>query len=537
MPNLIFQNCNVFTANPAQPRAEAVVVDGNRITFVGSNADAAALRTPDSTVIDGQGHTLMPGIHDAHFHLYMGSMGINDLRFDEVRNLAELSEMLRRRAAEQPDNEWVLGGGLSYDIVSETEPLTRHHLDEILPNRPLLLHSVDMHTAWANTIALERAGILHGYDRPLAPPAEIVYGPDGTASGQLNEWDAIAPVQALIPEPTIQQQLERIRQGLARMASFGITSVTNMWGDAHQFDLYHRLEQSGELTSRVTVPFHFKPEMEIGVIEAEALPLSRQYNSDKLRGGSFKLFIDGVIESYTSLMIEPYADRPDSLGETLYSAQRFNELVAKADSLGLQIYVHAIGDGSIRWTLDSFEYARRQNGVRDSRHRIEHVELLHDDDLPRFKELDIIASMQPMHASRPEIGYYLNWMNCVGPDRYHASFRWRDLLDQGTLLPLGSDWPVVTMDPFLGMDWAINRQAWGEGLTRHALTIEETLAGYTTVPAYAEFTESIKGQLKPGMLADLVLLSENIFEIPTEAVKNLKAAMTVCDGEIVYNNR
>ena len=162
MPNLIIQNAAVQTIDPNQPTAEAVVAEGNKIIFVGSNEDAANLRQPDSHMIDGAGRTLMPGIHDSHFHLFMGSMGIEDLRLDDVLTLERLSEVLRQRAAEQPDKEWVLGGGLIYEIVSDTEPLTRHHLDEILPNRPVMIRSVDMHTAWCNTMALERAGILHG---------------------------------------------------------------------------------------------------------------------------------------------------------------------------------------------------------------------------------------------------------------------------------------------------------------------------------------------------------------------------------------
>lgn len=532
MPTLIIQNAAVQTIDPTSLAAEAVVVKGNKIVFVGSNADAAAYRQPDSHIIDGAGRTLMPGIHDSHFHLYMGSMGINNLRLEEISSLEQLSDLLRQRAAEQPEQEWILGGGLAYEVVSDAESLTRHHLDEILPNRPVMLRSIDMHTAWCNTIALERAGILYG--RELPAPSEVLLDEKGTATGQLNEGDAIALVEKLIPEPTETEQLDLLRQGLARCASFGITSVTNMFGDAHQFELYHQLEKSGELTCRVTVPFHFTPDMSLEMIAKEAVPLAHQYQSDLLRGGCFKLFMDGVIESYTSLMIEPYATRPDFLGEAIYSAERFNEIAAEADKHGLQIFVHAIGDGSIRRTLDGYEYAQQQNGKRDSRHRIEHVELLHDDDLPRFKELGVIPAMQPLHASRPEIDYYTNWMTCVGEDRYHASFRWRDLADLGVPMPLGSDWPVVTMNPFLGMDAAVNRQAWGPDLTRHAFSIAETLSGYTASAAYAEFTENKKGQIKPGMLADFVLLSDTITQIPTEEIKNLKAELTISDGKIVY---
>ncbi len=532
MPNLIIENAAVQTIDPTHQTAEAVVVEGNKIVFVGSSADAQSFKDSNSHVIDGAGRTLMPGIHDSHFHLFYGSMGIDDLRLDDVLTLEQLSQVLRQRAAERPDKEWVLGGGLIYEIVSADEALTRHHLDEILPNRPVMVRSVDMHTAWCNTMALERAGIMHG--RELPAPSEILLDENGLATGQLNENGATSLVEAIIPDPTEAERLDLLRKGLARCASFGITSVTNMFGDANQFYHYHELEKRGELTCRVSVPYHFTPDMPLENIAAEAVPLTQQYNSDMLRGGSLKLFIDGVIESFTSLMIEPYSNRPDSIGDTLYSQERFSEIVTEADKHGFQIYTHAIGDGSVRWTLNGYDHAQQQNGRRDSRHRIEHVELLHDDDLPRFKELGVIAAMQPLHSSRPEIDYYLNWMTCVGEERYHAGFRWRDLADLGVPIPLGSDWPVVTMDPFLGMDWAINRQAWGPELKAQALSIDETLAGYTSVAAYAEFTENKKGQLKPGMLADLVLLSDDITNIPAENIQNLSADLTICDGRIVY---
>lgn len=518
--------------DPTNPTAEAVVVQGGKTVFVGSNVDAISFKNSDSQIIDAGGRTLMPGIHDSHFHLYYGSMGINDLRLEQVKSLGQLRQALRKRAAEQPDKEWVLGGGLAYEVVSDTEPLTRHHLDEILPNRPLFLQSIDLHTGWANTVALEQAGIMYG--RELPSPSEILLDENGVATGQLNEMDAMALVSKLVPEPTHRERLDLLRKGLARCACYGITSVTNMFGNAHQFELYHTLEKRDELTCRVAVPYHFTPDMPLENIVNEAIPLSQQYNSNRLFGGSVKLFIDGVIESYTSLMLEPYTTRPGFMGDTLYTQDRFKQIVTEADKHGFQIYTHAIGDGSVRWTLNGYEHAQQQNGRRDSRHRIEHVELLHNDDLPRFKELGVIAAMQPLHASRPEVDYFVNWMNCVGEERYHAGFRWRDLADLGVPVPLGSDWPVVTMDPFLGMDWAVNRQAWGDGLTRQAFTLAETLAGYTAVAAYAEFTENKKGQIKPGMFADLVLLSEDITQIDTEEIKNLKAAVTISEGRIVY---
>lgn len=484
-------------------------------------------------MIDGQGMTLLPGLIDSHFHLYTGSMGQNALPLEDVTSVAQLGERLREFAAQNPDLPWVEGQALAYNIA-DGRPLTRQHLDAILPNRRIVLRSIDLHTAWVNTMVLEQAGILHG--RELPSPSEVVMAADGTATGQLNEWEAQEIVQQMMPQQTRAERLDLLRKGLAQVASFGITSVHNMFGDADQFGLYSELEKAGELTCRVYVPFHFTPEMDVSAIETEAIPLCEAHQSAMLRGGSVKVFMDGVIESYTSLMIEPYANGPQNLGDAIFSAEQFNEIAARADRHGFQLKVHAIGDGTVRRTLDGFAHARAVNGSRDSRHRIEHVELCHNEDLPRFAELGVIAAMQPLHASRPDIDYYVNWMECVGPERYHAAFRWRDLWDAGVPICLGSDWPVVTMDPYAGMEAAVNQKSWGDGLRSQALTLDEALLGYTKTGAYAEFMEAEKGQIRAGMVADLVLLDADIFAVETSAIKAIRPLLTVCDGEVVYES-
>ncbi|MEM7127205.1 MAG: amidohydrolase [Chloroflexota bacterium] len=528
----IITNAKVYTVDPGQPHAEAVAISGNRIAGVGTEAEIASLRGPNTEIIDGQGKTLLPGLIDSHFHLYMGSMGLGALQLEDVTSLAELSERIRQYVADHPNQLWIEGQGLAYNIVDSGQPITRHHLDAILPDRLIILRSIDLHTAWVNTIVLEQADIFHG--RALPSPAEVVMGVDGLATGQLNESDAMSIVTDLMPQPSHSERLDLLRQGLARLATFGITSIHNMFGDSHQFELYAQLEEAGDLSCRLYVPYHFTPEMSVHAIEREAIPLRAAYQSDMLRGGSIKIFMDGVIESYTSLMLEPYANGSHSLGDALFTAEQFNEIAAQADQHGFQIKVHAIGDGAIRRTLDGFAHAQTVNGMRDSRHRIEHIELLHNDDLPRFTESGVLASMQPLHASRPDIGYYENWMHCVGAERYHAAFRWRDLRNVGVPICLGSDWPVVTMNPYAGMEAAVNQQAWGQGLVNQALTLEETLTGYTRAGAYAEFMEERKGMIRLGMLADLVLLDVDLFAIEPTALKEVRPLMTMCDGKVVY---
>jgi predicted amidohydrolase YtcJ len=252
------------------------------------------------------------------------------------------------------------------------------------------------------------------------------------------------------------------------------------------------------------------------------------------RGGCVKFFMDGVIETYTGLLLDDYADQPGNRGGALFSAEHFTRMAAEADRLGLQIFVHATGDGAVRRTLDSFEAVQQQNGRRDSRHRIEHIELLDPEDVARFAELGVIASMQPAHVpfqtpDDPDV-----WPARVGPERWGRSFAWQTLREGKARLAFGSDWPVAPQDPMTGIHAALNRQPWRPDLSHQRQTLADTLAGYTRDAAYAEFQEHQKGQIKIGMLADLMLLSTDLFAVPAEAVDQVRPVLTICDGRIVY---
>ena len=525
--DLIIKNVNVYTADPANSRAEAVAVLGNKIAFVGNNAGALALRGNQTRVVEGQGCTLMPGINDSHYHLLMGAQLLDHLNLEAVTSLDELAGVI---ANADEGALWIQGNGLSYDVVGNGEPLTRHHLDAIEPNRPMHLASLDLHTTWANTKALETAGVLHG--GKARDGAEIVMGAEGTATGQINEDRSV--IGRHIPQPSSAENRKLVHRAITQMNAMGITSVTNMDGSAEQIALYADLEASGEFDLRVYVPYSINPKTHVGAIIGEALPLLNSYQSGKVRAGSVKLFIDGVVESGTAYLLESYTRWPASTGAPLYEWEHFRDLIAEADKHGMQIKVHAIGDAGIRMTLDAYEAAQKVNGKRDSRHRIEHVELLHNDDLPRFRELGVIAAMQPVHATRPDSNHYVNWMHCVGAERYHRAFRWRELRKQGTPLSFGSDWPVVTFDPYIGMEAALTQTAWGDGLTNQAQTLTETLDSYTRAGAYAEFQEDVKGQIKVGMLADLVLLDCDIFELSVGDIRRVRPKMTICDGKVVF---
>lgn len=522
--DLLITNAHILTMDETRPQAQALAIHHNRIVFVGSNDDAQGWRA--GRTIDAQGCTLLPGLIDSHFHLESGSLHLADLQLDEVNSRVELGLKVREYAAAQPHKPWLLGFQLKY----LTPAPTRHDLDAWVSDRPLLLFAYDMHTAWANTKALQMADILQG--RAVGSASEIVMMTDGTASGELRENEAINPVYNLIPKPTESERLDLIRMGLRAAAALGITSVHNMDGDILQIARYAALDSLGHLSLRVYVPYSVIPETKPEDL-IEAVAMRDNYRNEKVRGGAAKFFMDGVIESYTGLLLNEYADRPGCLGDALYSAEHFSCMATEADRLGLQIFVHVIGDGAVRRALDGFAAARQSNGPRDSRHRLEHIELIAPSDVPRLTELGVLASMQPLHAPETADGLDV-WPRRVGSARWRHSFAWQTLRREGACLAFGSDWPVVSQDPFLGMYIALNRQPWQPADPDQRQTLMDTLAAYTRDAAYAEFQEQHKGQLRPGFYADCVLLDHDLLATPHEEIATVKPVMTICDGRIVF---
>jgi predicted amidohydrolase YtcJ len=530
--DLIIAPARVYTLDPDNPQAEAVAIRGRHIVFVGSVADATAWRGPGTRLIDGQGCTLLPGFIDSHFHLLLGSIELADMQLSEVTSLGHLAASVHLFDGDHPDEPWLVGRGLRYSLVPDHQSLTRQQLDAIIADRPLLLFSYDVHTAWANTEALRRANILTGGE-PGGPNSEIVRAADGLATGELREPGAYELVFKLIPLPDDLKKRAMLQRGLAQAAKVGVTSIHNMDGDMAQLLLYAALEDTGELTLRVYCPYNVTPDTPPESL-AEAVAMRQAFQSNMVRSGCVKFFMDGVIETYTGLLLDDYTGQPGNHGGALFSAEHFTQVATEADRLGLQIFVHATGDGAVRRALDGFEAAQRSNGRRDSRHRIEHIELIHLDDLPRFAELGVIASMQPAHVplqtpDDPDV-----WPARVGPERWGRSFAWQALRQAGARLAFGSDWPVAPPDPILGLHAALNRRPWQPGLPDQRQTLADALAGYTRDAAYAEFQEHAKGQLKVGMLADMVLLSADIFARPPEEIDRVQPVMTVCNGRIVY---
>ncbi len=437
----------------------------------------------------------------------------------------------------------------AYFMFGDDQPMTRHLLDRVLPDRPLALFASDHHTMWANTAALAAAGILHGRDVP--PGNEIVMGADGMATGELREFEAFAPVNALTPtggrdmlglsghepktEPNAAQRevdKQTLRAALAYCASLGVTSFHNMDGNFYQFGLLEEIERDGGMIVRGYVPFRMLPGMSLSQL-GKGVEMRRRWNSDQLKGGFVKMFMDGVIESTTAHMVEDYCGLPGQSGMSYFEQDEFDAICVEADRLGLQIAVHAIGDKAVNRTLNGYEAARRANGRRDSRHRIEHIEMLLPSDLRRFAGLGVLASMQPTHAPG---GYYPAEpiLSLVGRERMKSAYAWQTIRDTGARLVFASDWPVAPLDPLLGVATAMTCKPTFDGAPDQRQGLVNSIAGFTRDGAFTEFAEDRKGVLKPGMLADIVVLDRDIAQVPGDEIAGARVATTVCGGQITY---
>lgn len=530
--DLIITNAHVVTVDADNPTAEAVAVRGNTIVFVGEAQAVTSFIGPQTQLIDAQKGTVLPGFIDAHFHLMQGAISLGDIPLYEVRSLAELATAVTTYAAQHPELPWLRGVGLRYDIPSASVPLTRQHLDAIEAERPLLLIAFDVHTAWANTAALTQAGLLSGLP-DLAGGAEVVRGSDGLASGEVRETAAMRPLLDLIPEPDAVRRRQLVKEALAYLASLGVTSVHNMDGDRQQTAFYAALADVGELTCRVYMPYSITPDTPSAAIEQEAVPLRDDFQSELVYGGSVKFFMDGVFESYTAVSLKAYPDQPENFGKPIFDRDHFAAMAVAADRLGFQICVHACGDGAVRRVLDGLERVQQINGRRDSRHRIEHIELIDPADVPRFRQLGVIASMQPLHAPPPENVPDI-WLDRVCPEQWSHAFAWETLREAGATLAFGSDWPVALPDPLLGIAAAVNRRPWQPGDVAQQQTVAAAIAAYTRDAAYAEFQEAVKGQIKVGLWADLVVLTADIFAVPPAEIGDMQVALTICNGRVVY---
>jgi predicted amidohydrolase YtcJ len=543
---MIVTNARVLTMDALRPRAEAVAVSGGRIVAVGTSAEIAALAGPDTRVIDAGGRTLLPGFFESHLHLVLGGNELTQLQIGGLYGLADLKAAFEAYALKYPDNALLMAQGASYEILGE--PVTRHDLDKVIADRPIAMMSPDHHTVWANTAALRAAGLLQGAVMPHGH--EVVMAADGLATGELREFEAFGPVLALggeahlqlgiatggEPEPWPSDEMrardkDKIAAGLAHCAAHGITSMVNMDGNRYSLQLLREMQDEGRLTARVKVPFHFKPHMDLAELE-RASAMTAEYKDEWLSCGFVKMFMDGVVDSRTAFMLNPYPGTQIT-GEPLFDPARFKDICAEIDRRGLQIAVHAIGDGAVRTTIDGYEAAAQATGNRDMRHRIEHIELIDKADIARIGALGIVASIQPPHPPGA-MDFPLSTMETViGRDRWVDAYLWKTLKDHGAPIAYASDWPVTDVSVMRGLQAAVCRVPY-EGAADERLSLMDSLYAYTAGGAWAAHMEGITGKLEVGLAADLVLIDGDIETVDPMALGRTPIAMTVAGGQVTY---
>jgi predicted amidohydrolase YtcJ len=537
--DLLIVGGRVFTVEPDHPWAEAVAVRGDRIVKVGTEAEVRAMKGPNTREYDAKGGVVLPGINDSHTHFLDGSLGLDQVDLTGATTLPEMQERVRRFAADHPSEPWILGTGWLYSSFPGRFP-GRGDLDAAESARPVFLYSYDGHSAWCNSAALKAAGITARTPQLPASQGEIVKDPKtGAPTGTLKEG-ASALVDKVVPKPSHDRKKAALVQGMRLANRLGVTSVQNCSGGQDELDLYDELQREGLLTVRTSTAFTM-PDTPGELTDAmvATIEAARQGHQDHfVRAGTVKFFADGVIESNTAAMLAPYSNDPSTRGAARYEPAALETMVDRMDAKGFQIYIHAIGDRGVRMSLDALEKATRARPGRDRRHRLEHIETIDAADIPRFGALGIIASMQPYHAY-PEPNLLGVWAVNIGPERVERAFAWNAIARAGGRLVFGSDWPVVTIDPLIGIHNAVLRQNTdgtpaGGWVPAQRVTLEEAIAAYTLSGAYGSFEEDLKGSIKEGKLADLAVFSPDVFQVPAADLHKSRVTLTIVNGREVY---
>ncbi|HYU47084.1 MAG TPA: amidohydrolase [Terriglobales bacterium] len=535
--DLIVTNARIYTMNPQHKWAEAIAIRGEKIVAAGDRKSIEAMRGPATKVIDADQHMVLPGFTDCHIHFMDGSLGLTRVDLNDSKTIEEIQKRVKAYADAHPNEPWIQGMGWTYPTFGGSALPNKKILDEVVPDRPVYLVAFDGHSSWANSKALAMAGI----DRNTADPpnGKIVRDEKGEATGALKEaaGDLVA---AKVPKPTRAERLEALRKGIHEANKAGLVRVHSAGQDFEYLDLYNELRKNGELTLRFYVAYFLDPPgltpESIALIESAR----RQYNDDWISGGVVKTMLDGVVEAHTAAMLEPYSDDPTLSGKLFWDPGKYKETIADLDARGFQIFTHAIGDQAVRLALDAYQNAATVNHTKDRRPRIEHIETISAQDIDRFGKLGVIASMQPLH-SYPDEDTLEIWARNIGPERAKRAWVWHSIEDTGGALAFGSDWPVVTLNPWRGVQTALTRQT-DEGkpeygfVPQQRLSLDDTLRAYTIGAAFAGHREKTEGSIETGKLADLIVLDRNLYKIEPTEIGKTEVLMTMVGGKVVYES-
>jgi predicted amidohydrolase YtcJ len=531
---LYFLHGRIYTNDPQHPWASAMAVRDGKIICIGG-IEQIMLECggggEDVERVQLNGRFVMPGFNDAHTHLGDGGSEMRAVRLNGAASIEELQKRVGEGIAQHKEGAWIIGVGWDHTLWPDKKFPNKHQLDAVAPKNPVLLYHVSGHVAVANSLALQVAKIAK--DTPNPKGGEFEKGEDGELTGMLKEGSAMSLVAQWVPDPTPAERRRGIELVLAELAKNGVTSVQDN-SDWDDFLVYRDLKDEGKLTARITEWLHFTSSLNILQNERSEGGVSDPW----LKTGALKMVTDGALGSRTAAMLAPYFDDPSATGILIMEPDKLRQMAIERDKAGFQLAFHAIGDRANRVALDTFEAVAKANGPRDRRDRIEHAQVVAPEDLPRFAQLNVIASMQPSHETND-----MRWAEArVGPDRVKGAYAWATLQKSGARLAFGTDYPVEPISPFRGLYACVTRELPEGGPSggwqpQEKISLDDCIRDYTLGSAYAQFEEGKKGQLKIGQYADFLILSNDLTKVPPADYINTKVLRTVVGGRTVYESR
>ena len=544
--DLVIRRGAVYTVDATRSWAESVAIRAGRIVYVGSDAGVAPWIGPQTRSVDLQGKMLLPGFHDSHVHLVGGGIELDECDLNGLVTLDQVLAKVREFAERHPDRKWIRGGG--WPLTLNGGNPHKELLDKIVADRPVILDAFDGHSSWVNSRALEIAGITKETPDPVRGRIERD-AKTGEPTGTLRE-SAARLVIVKTPPYTHEEFVRGLRRGLEMANRFGITSVQEAQVTDQHLNAFMELDRAGELTVRTVAAMRFDPGKGTSQIpqmvewrsKYQSPPLSASAGyTQRLRTTAVKIFQDGVIESRTAALLQPYLGTGrEEQGWLNFEPEVFKPVAAELDRLGFQIHVHAIGDRAIQSSFDALEFAQARNGRRDSRHHLAHIQLFDPQDIARFRRLGVVANFQPLWAQADP--YIVDMtLPVLGPERSRWLYPIRSVASSGAVIACGSDWSVSSMNPLDAIQVAVTRRGHLEKpgpswIPEEAVDLPLMIAGYTINGAYVNFEENETGSIEVGKAADLIVLDRNLFEIPAHEIHLAKVLLTLLDGKPVYRD-
>jgi predicted amidohydrolase YtcJ len=530
--DLIVSNARIYTVDESHPLADAMAVRGGKVQFVGSTRAAMALRGASTRVIDLNGRTVIPGMVDAHGHVDNLGLALRTVDLTGTSSYDEVIARVAARAKTMQPGQWIIGRGWDQNDWGDTRFPTHDKLTAAVPNNPVYLTRIDGHAGLANAAALKAANITAQTRDPEG--GHIERTADGSPAGVFVD-NAQGLLRRVVPRPTRDEVKSDVRAAIAEAQKWGLTGVHDAGASSQVLDIYEELGKAGQLDFRM-----------YAMISDDSTALAKWFARGPLVGGydntlwirSIKLYIDGALGSRGAALLDPYADMANTNGLLVSKPEHIGEVAARALKTGFQVNTHAIGDRGNRIVLDEYEKALKTTPVADHRFRIEHAQILSPDDIPRFAELGVIPSMQASHQTSD-----MYWAGTrLGPTRLLGAYAWRSLLNNGSIIPNGSDFPVEQVNPLISFHAAFARQDahdWPPNgwYPEQKMTRDEALRSITLWPAYAAFQENVMGSLTPGKLADFVVLDQDIMRVAPEQVLRTQVLATYVGGKAVYERK